>query len=104
MALPYQMAARFTDIHLCSLHITSPMPMLKCPDEVYERSVYIGKLQAIVVGDKFQCGSKSMVMTGSSTVKIEGKNAARFADMTLYGGAIIIGEPTVFIGGLPSAQ
>ncbi|HOZ08825.1 MAG TPA: PAAR domain-containing protein, partial [candidate division Zixibacteria bacterium] len=33
-----------------------------------------------------------------------GKPAARMGDMTVHGGAIVVGEPTVLIGGLPAAR
>ncbi|MCA8884267.1 MAG: PAAR domain-containing protein [Rhodobacteraceae bacterium] len=45
------------------------------------------------------CGPSASVMTGSSTVMIEGKPAARVGDTTSHGGTILTGSPNVIIGG-----
>ena len=39
-----------------------------------------------------------MIVTGSSSVLICGKPAARLGDLTAHGGAIVTGLPTVLIG------
>jgi uncharacterized Zn-binding protein involved in type VI secretion len=36
---------------------------------------------------------------GSTTVMIGGKPAARMGDPTAHGGTIVLGDPTVMIGG-----
>jgi uncharacterized Zn-binding protein involved in type VI secretion len=38
-------------------------------------------------------------MMGSATVMIGGKPAARLGDNTAHGGSIVVGCPTVLIGG-----
>jgi uncharacterized Zn-binding protein involved in type VI secretion len=40
-----------------------------------------------------------MIISGSSTVMIGGKPAARMGDSTAHGGSIVLGYPTVMIGG-----
>jgi uncharacterized Zn-binding protein involved in type VI secretion len=62
--------------------------------------VLIGGLPAAVVGDTCVCvGPPSSIMKGSGTVLIGGKPAARMGDSTAHGGSIILGLPTVMIGG-----
>ena len=72
-------AARLTDMHTCPL---------------------IGKLPAAVVGDMCVCvGPPDSIVKGSATVMIGGKPAARMGDTTAHGGSIVLGCPTVMIGG-----
>lgn len=52
------------------------------------------------VGDMAVCvGPFDLIITGSSTVLIGGKPAARMGDTTAHGGTIVAGCPTVVIGG-----
>lgn len=52
------------------------------------------------VGDMCVCvGPPDSIAKGSSTVKINGIPAARLGDMTVHGGSIVAGAPTVNIGG-----
>ncbi|MCA2442534.1 MULTISPECIES: PAAR domain-containing protein, partial [Vibrio] len=51
-------------------------------------------------GDKLVCiGPPDSISAGSSSVKINGKPAARSGDSTSHGGKILVGVPTVLIGG-----
>ena len=60
----------------------------------------IGKLPAAVVGDIVTCvGPPDSLVKGSDTVLICGKPAVRITDPTAHGGMILIGCPTVLIGG-----
>ena len=55
---------------------------------------------AAVMGDHAVCiGPPDTVIMGSATVLIGGKPAARLGDPTAHGGAIVLGWPTVMIGG-----
>ncbi|MNR47683.1 PAAR motif protein [compost metagenome] len=57
-------------------------------------------MPAAVVGDNCVCtGPPDSITKGSSTVTIGGKAAARMGDSTAHGGTIILGCPTVLIGG-----
>ena len=59
-----------------------------------------GKLPAAVMGDNCVCvGPPDTIIKGSSTVMICGKPAARMGDTTAHGGQIVLGCPTVIIGG-----
>ena len=93
-------AARVSDMHLCPMitgtvpHVGGPVLPAGCPN------VLIGGLPAARVGDMCTCtGPPDTIAAGSGTVMIGGKPAARMGDSTAHGGVIIIGCPTVNIGG-----
>jgi uncharacterized Zn-binding protein involved in type VI secretion len=57
-------------------------------------------MPAAVMGDNLVCvGPPDSIVKGSSTVLICGKPAARMGDTTAHGGSIVLGLPTVLIGG-----
>nr|WP_274884443.1 PAAR domain-containing protein [Vibrio harveyi] len=63
-------------------------------------NVNITGLPAARKGDKLICvGPPDSISSGSSSVKINGKPAARLGDSTSHGGKILVGNPTVVIGG-----
>jgi uncharacterized Zn-binding protein involved in type VI secretion len=63
-------------------------------------TVLIGGLPAAKVGDLAVCvGPPDSIIKGSATVMVMGMPAARLGDSTAHGGAIVIGFPTVLIGG-----
>jgi len=93
-------AARVSDMHLCPMitgvvpHVGGPVLPAGCP------TVLIGGLPAARVGDMCTCtGPPDTIAAGSGTVMIGGSPAARMGDSTAHGGVIIIGCPTVIIGG-----
>lgn len=93
-------AARLTDMHTCPLvtvlvpHVGGPITGPGVP------TVLIGGLPAAVVGDMLVCvGPPDVIVKGSFTVLIGGKPAARQGDLTAHGGVIVVGLPTVQIGG-----
>lgn len=96
-------AARVTDMHVCPMvtpgvppipHVGGPiMP----PGGV---TVLIGGMPAARMGDMATCvGPPDSIVKGSATVMIANMPAARLGDSTAHGGAIVIGCPTVLIGG-----
>lgn len=94
------LAARVGDMHTCPLvngtvpHVGGPVMPPGCP------TVLIGGVPAAREGDMLTCtGPPDTIAAGSSTVMIGGMPAARQGDSTTHGGAIIIGCPTVMIGG-----
>jgi uncharacterized Zn-binding protein involved in type VI secretion len=94
------MAARVSDMHLCPMitgtvpHVGGPVLPPGCP------TVLIGGLPAARVGDMLTCtGPPDTIAAGSGTVMIGGSPAARMGDSTAHGGVIILGCPTVIIGG-----
>ena len=63
-------------------------------------TVLIGGLPAARMGDICVCtGPPDSIVMGSSTVMINNMPAARMGDVTAHGGSIILGCPTVIIGG-----
>lgn len=93
-------AARLTDMHVCPMvtvlvpHVGGPISGPGIP------TVIIGGMPAAVVGDICVCvGPPDSIIMGSATVMIGGKPAARMGDLTAHGGSIVVGIPTVMIGG-----
>ena len=93
-------AARVGDMHVCPMitvlvpHVGGPIMPPGCP------TVLIGGLPAACMGDMVTCvGPPDTILLGSATVFIGGKMAARMGDMTVHGGVIMLGCPTVLIGG-----
>jgi uncharacterized Zn-binding protein involved in type VI secretion len=75
-------------------HVGGPILPPGCP------TVMIGMLPAARVGDMCTCvGPPDTIAKGSATVMIGGMPAARQGDMTAHGGSIVLGCPTVMIGG-----
>jgi uncharacterized Zn-binding protein involved in type VI secretion len=93
-------AARLTDMHTCPL-VTGVVPHVGGPiSGPCVPTVLIGGLPAAVVGDMLACvGPPDVIVKGSVTVLIGGKPAARQGDLTAHGGVIVVGLPTVQIGG-----
>ena len=93
-------AARITDMHVCPM-ITGTVPHVGGPIlPPGTPTVLIGGLPAACVGDMCICvGPPDSIVAGSGTVLIGGKPAARMGDSTAHGGTIILGCPTVIIGG-----
>jgi hypothetical protein len=61
--------------------------------------VLIGMLPAARVTDMLTCvGPPDVIVMGSPTVLIGGLMAARLGDPTAHGGVIVLGCPTVMIG------
>ena len=92
-------AARITDMHVCPMvtgivpHVGGPILPPCCP------TVLIGGIPAARVGDALVCvGGPDVIAVGSATVTIGGALAARIGDMTVHGGVITTGFPTVVIG------
>jgi uncharacterized Zn-binding protein involved in type VI secretion len=111
-----ELAARVSDFHTCPVqepvatgngtvtsvpHIGGPILPPGSPD------VLIAGLPAATVGALCRCTGPGtlpisrpidVIMTGSYTVMINGKAAARRGDRTEHGGVIVAGTPTVLIG------
>ena len=93
-------AARLTDIHSCPM-FTGPVPHVGGPIiGPGAPTVIIVGMPAAVMGDNCTCvGPPATIIKGSATVMIGGKPAARMGDTTAHGGVIVLGAPTVMIGG-----
>jgi len=98
-----QPAARVGDMHTCPMQTpgTPPIPHVGGPIiGPGAPTVLIGGLPAAVMGDSCTCvGPPDTIVKGSAPVLIGGKPAARMGDTTAPGGSIVLGFPTVMIGG-----
>lgn len=96
-------AARCTDMHLCPMATPAVVPVphvggpVTGPGAV---TVLIAGLPAARVGDGATCvGPPDAIAMGSATVLVGGRPQARMGDATLHGGTIMVGCPTVLVGG-----
>ncbi|MEE4452453.1 PAAR domain-containing protein [Novosphingobium resinovorum] len=63
-------------------------------------TVLIGGLPAARVTDQCVCvGPPDVIVKGSATVLTSSLPQARIGDMTAHGGVIVLGCPTVIVGG-----
>jgi uncharacterized Zn-binding protein involved in type VI secretion len=94
-------AATIGSMHMCPLTNPGPVPHVGGPIiGPGVPTVLIGGQPAAVLGDSCVCtGPPDTITKGSATVLIGGKPAARMGDLTAHGGSIIVGIPTVIIGG-----
>lgn len=93
-------ASRISDQHTCPIvepkppHVGGPIITPSAPN------VLIGGLPAAGVGSTAICnGPSDSVVLGSFTVLVGGRPQARIADSTAHGGIIVVGCPTVLVGG-----
>jgi uncharacterized Zn-binding protein involved in type VI secretion len=96
-------AARLTDMHICPVETPGLLPIPHVGGPITgpgAPTVLIGNMPAAVLGDMAVCvGPPDSIVQGSATVLICGKPAARMGDATAHGGSIVLGFPTVLIGG-----
>lgn len=97
------LAARITDMHSCPMQTPGLPPIPHVGGPIIGPgvpTVLIGGLPAAVMGDICTCvGPPDTIIKGSATVLVSGKPAARQGDTCAHGGAIVLGHPTVIIGG-----
>jgi uncharacterized Zn-binding protein involved in type VI secretion len=96
-------ASRITDMHVCPMvtPVIPPIPHVGGPIVAPSGpTVLIGGLPAAGLGSVAICvGPPDIVVRGSATVLIGGRPAARMGDNTAHGGVVVVGDPTVLIGG-----
>ncbi len=86
-------------MHTCPM-VTGVVPHVGGPILAGAPTVLIGNLPAARVGDMATCvGPPDTITQGSASVLIGGMPAARMGDATAHGGIIVVGCPTVLIGG-----
>lgn len=87
-------------MHVCPM-VTGTVPHVGGPIlPPGSPTVLIGGMPAARVGDMATCvGPPDTIAMGSATVLIGGMPAARMGDSTAHGGTIVLGCPTVLIGG-----
>lgn len=91
-------AATLTSYHACPAS-SGPVPHVGGPVISGSPTVLIAGKPAARMGDKAACcGPPDSIIMGSATVLINGKPAARMGDPCAHGGKIVVGVPTVLIG------
>ncbi len=92
-------AARIGDMHVCPM-FTALVPHVGGPIIKGEPTVLVGSMPAARLTDMCTCvGPPDTIIKGSGTVLIGKMPGARMGDSTAHGGTIIVGLPTVMIGG-----
>lgn len=96
-------AARIGDMHVCPMvtpglppipHVGGPILPPGMP------TVLIGMMPAATLTSMCVCvGPPDVIVMGSFTVLIGKKPAARLGSTTAHGGTVVMGCPTVLIGG-----
>ena len=96
-------AARVGDMHTCPMQTPAVPPIPHVGGPIMPPgipTVLIGSVPAATVGSMATCvGPPDSIVKGSATVLIGGRPAARMGDTTAHGGSIVVGLPTVMIGG-----
>lgn len=93
------LAARIGDMHVCPM-VTGLVPHVGGPIITGQPNVITGKMPQARVSDMLTCvGPPDVIVKGSATVIVGKMPAARVGDTTAHGGVIVVGEPTVLIGG-----
>jgi len=98
-----QPAARIGDMHVCPMVTPGVPPIPHVGGPILppgKPTVLIGKVPAACMGDMCTCvGPPDAIAKGSATVLVSKVPAARMGDLTVHGGTIVVGLPTVLIGG-----
>ena len=95
-----QPASRIGDMHTCPM-VTGVVPHVGGPIlPPCAVTVLIGSIPAARVTDMATCvGPPDVIAKGSMTVLTVGLMQARIGDLTVHGGVIVVGLPTVLVGG-----
>jgi uncharacterized Zn-binding protein involved in type VI secretion len=98
-----QPAARVGDMHVCPMVTPAVPPIPHVGGPILPPggvTVLIGGMPAARATDMCVCvGPPDVIAKGSMTVLIANMPAARMGDLTAHGGTIVLGCPTVLIGG-----
>lgn len=95
-------AARLSDMHICPMLTPAvpPIPHVGGPQVLGSPTVLISFMPAGTMSSQEICvGPPDADVLGSATCLISSKPADRLGDTSSHGGALILGAPTVLIGG-----
>lgn len=96
-------AARVGDMHVCPMQTPGVPPIPHVGGPIMppgKPTVLIAGLPAATATSLCTCvGPPDTIVKGSATVLIGSMPAARMGDSTAHGGSIVMGAPTVMIGG-----
>lgn len=93
--------ARITDMHVCPMQTPSLPPIPHVGGPIIQPSavnVLVGGLPPAGAGSQCICVGPPDSIIAISTVMVGGKPVAKMGDMTVHGGSIVIGCPTVIVG------
>jgi len=92
--------SRITDMHVCPMfngpvpHVGGPILPPGAP------TVLVGGMPAAKMGDMCTCvGPPDSIVMGSTTVLVSNMPVAKMGSSTSHGGSVILGCPTVLVGG-----
>ena len=90
-----------THMHVCPMVNPGPVPHVGGPIiGPGGVTVLVAGLPVALVGDSCVCtGPPDTIAMGSGTVMACGKPVARLGDSTAHGGSIVVGIPTILVGG-----
>jgi uncharacterized Zn-binding protein involved in type VI secretion len=95
--------ARISDMHVCPMVTpgTPPIPHVGGPiSGPCAPTVLVGGLPCANLTSMAVCvGPPDILVMGSATVIVQGMPCVRMGDMTAHGGTIVMGLPTVLVGG-----
>ena len=100
--MPGPPCARITDMHVCPMVTpgTPPIPHVGGPVIMGMPTVLVGMMPCARITDQAVCvGPPDMIARGSVTVLVGSLPCARIGDLTVHGGSILSGMPTVLVGG-----
>lgn len=93
-------ASRIGDHHVCPMVNPGPVPHVGGPIVAGMPTVLVGNMPQARIGDQMVCvGPPDVIAKGSATVLVGNMPAARMGDNSAHGGSIVVGFPTVMIGG-----
>jgi uncharacterized Zn-binding protein involved in type VI secretion len=96
-------AARAGDMHVCPMVTPGVPPIPHVGGPILPPcsvTVLTGKIPQARITDMAVCvGPPDVCIKGSVTVLVNSLMAMRIGDMTVHGGSIVVGLPTVLIGG-----
>ncbi len=93
-----KLAVRVSDMHECP-DITATVAHVGGPVSTGSDNIYIAGMAAARLGDTVICtGPPDTLCLGSGSVFWNGRPAARVADQTAHGGAMVVGDSAVSIG------
>jgi uncharacterized Zn-binding protein involved in type VI secretion len=96
-------AARIGDMHVCPMVTPGVPPIPHVGGPILppgKPTVLIGAMPAATVTSMCVCvGPPDVIIMGSFTVLIMSMPAARLGSTTAHGGSVVMGFPTVLIGG-----
>lgn len=100
--MPGMPASRIGDMHVCPMVTPGvpPIPHVGGPIITGSPTVITGKMPQARITDTCVCvGPPDVLVKGSVTVLVNKLMAIRIGDMTVHGGNVVMGFPTVLIGG-----